>query len=86
MKLILSSFPAISLSFKLIFAISKLYSLLLLSMMLVLSDETISFFISNLKELNIVQDYHGYLFKYGKNKLQTNKITISQINKFFGFK
>ena len=46
----------------------------------------ISFFISNLKELNIVQEYHGDLFRYGKNKLQTNKIVISQVNKFFGFK
>ena len=46
----------------------------------------ISFFISNLKELNIVQDYKGNLFKFEKNKLQTNKITTSQVNKFFGFK
>jgi mitochondrial fission protein ELM1 len=46
----------------------------------------ISFFISNLRELNIVQDYEGYLFKFEKNKLQTNRITILQVNKFFGFK
>ena len=49
-------------------------------------NRKISFFISNLKELNIVQEYHGDLFKYGKSKLQTNKIVISQVNKFFGFK
>ena len=45
----------------------------------------ISFFISNLKELNIVQDYDGDLFKFKKNKLKTNKITILQVNKFFRF-
>ena len=49
-------------------------------------NKKISFFISNLKELNIVQDYHGDLFEFEKSKLQTNKITILQINKFFGFK
>ena len=49
-------------------------------------NRKISFFISNLKELNIVQDYKGNLFKFEKNKLQTNKITTSQVNKFFGFK
>tara|TARA_B100001109_G_scaffold180124_1_gene147618 strand:- start:372 stop:1280 length:909 start_codon:yes stop_codon:yes gene_type:complete len=49
-------------------------------------NRKISFFISNLKELNIVQDYEGNLFKFEKNKLQTNKITTSQVNKFFGFK
>lgn len=49
-------------------------------------NKKISFFISNLKELNIVQDYHGNLFEFEKSKLQTNKITISQVNKFFGFK
>ena len=49
-------------------------------------NRKISFFISNLKELNIVQDYHGNLYKFEKSKLQTNKITISQVNKFFGFK
>ena len=49
-------------------------------------NRKISFFISNLKELNNVQDYHGNLFKFEKSKLQTNKITILQINKFFGFK
>ena len=49
-------------------------------------NRKISFFISNLKELNIVQDYKGNLFKFEKNKLQTNKITTSQVNKFFGCK
>ena len=49
-------------------------------------NRKISFFISNLKELNIVQDYEGNLFKFEKSKLQTNKITTSQVNKFFGFK
>ena len=49
-------------------------------------NRKISFFISNLKELNIVQDYYGNLYKFEKSKLQTNKITISQVNKFFGFK
>ena len=49
-------------------------------------NRKISFFISNLKELNIVQDYEGDLFKFEKNKLQTNRITILQVNKFFGFK
>ena len=49
-------------------------------------NKKISFFISNLKELNIVQDYHGDLFEFEKSKLQTNKITILQVNKFFGFK
>ena len=49
-------------------------------------NRKISFFISNLKELNIVQDYKGDLFKFEKSKLQTNKITILQVNKFFGFK
>ena len=49
-------------------------------------NRKISFFTSNLKELNIVQDYHGNLYKFEKSKLQTNKITISQVNKFFGFK
>ena len=29
-------------------------------------NRKISFFISNLKELNIVQDYHGNLFKFEK--------------------
>ena len=49
-------------------------------------NRKISFFISNLRELNIVQDYEGDLFKFEKSKLQTNKITILQVNKFFGFK
>ena len=49
-------------------------------------NRKISFFISNLKELNIVQGYEGDLFKFEKNKLQTNRITILQVNKFFGFK
>ena len=51
------------------------------------SKETrkISIFISNLKALNIVQEYEGNLFKFEKNKLQTNKITALQVNKFFGF-
>ena len=49
-------------------------------------NRKISFFISNLKELNIVQDYEGDLFKFEKSKLQTNRITILQVNKFFGFK
>lgn len=49
-------------------------------------NRKISFFISNLRELNIVQDYKGDLFKFEKNKLQTNRITILQVNKFFGFK
>lgn len=49
-------------------------------------NRKISFFISNLRELNIVQDYKGNLFKFEKNKLQTNRITILQVNKFFGFK
>ena len=49
-------------------------------------NRKISFFISNLKELKIVQDFHGDLFEFEKSKLQTNKITISQVNKFFGFK
>ena len=46
----------------------------------------ISIFISNLKELNIAQDYEGNLFKFEKSKLQTNKITALQVNKFFRFK
>ncbi len=49
-------------------------------------NRKISFFISNLKELNIVQDYQGDLFQFEKSKLQTNKTTILQVNKFFGFK
>ena len=49
-------------------------------------NRKISFFISNLRELNIVQDYEGDLYKFEKNKLQTNRITILQVNKFFGFK
>ena len=49
-------------------------------------NKKISFFISNLKELNIVKDYEGDLFKFEKNKLRTNKISILQVNKFFGFK
>ena len=49
-------------------------------------NRKISFFISNLRKLNIVQDYEGDLFKFEKNKLQTNRITILQVNKFFGFK
>ena len=49
-------------------------------------NRKISFFISNLRELNIVQDYKGDLFKFEKSKLQTNRITILQVNKFFGFK
>ena len=49
-------------------------------------NRKISFFISNLRELNIVHDYEGDLFKFEKNKLQTNRITILQVNKFFGFK
>ena len=49
-------------------------------------NRKISIFISNLKELNIVQDYEGNLFKFEKSKLQTNKITALQVNKFFGFK
>ena len=49
-------------------------------------NRKISFFISNLRELNIIQDYEGDLFKFEKNKLQTNRITILQVNKFFGFK
>ena len=49
-------------------------------------NRKISFFISNLKELNIAQNYNGDLFEFKKSKLQTNKITILQVNKFFGFK
>ena len=49
-------------------------------------NRKISFFISNLRELNFVQDYEGDLFKFEKNKLETNRITILQVNKFFGFK
>ena len=48
-------------------------------------NRKISFFISNLRELNIVQDYQGDLFQFEKSKLQANKITILQVNKFFGF-
>ena len=49
-------------------------------------NKKISLFISNLKELNIVKDYDGDLFKFEKNKLKKNKITTLQVNKFFGFK
>ena len=49
-------------------------------------NKKISSFISNLKELNIVKDYEGDLFKFEKNRLQTNKISTLQVNKFFGFK
>ena len=49
-------------------------------------NKKISLFISNLKELNIVKDYEGDLFKFEKNKLQTNQISALQVNKFFGFK
>ena len=45
-------------------------------------NKKISFFISNLKKLNIVQDYNGDLFEFEKNKLQTNKMTILQVNQF----
>ena len=48
-------------------------------------NKKISFFISNLKELNIVKSYEGRLFKFKKNTLQTNKNSILQVNKFFGF-
>ena len=48
-------------------------------------NKKISMFISNLKELNIVRDYEGDLFKFEKNRLQTNKNSILQVNKFFGF-
>ncbi len=47
-------------------------------------NEKISSFISDLKKLNIVKDYEGDLFKFEKNRLQTNKNSILQINKFFG--
>ena len=49
-------------------------------------NKKISSFISNLKELNVVRDYEGDLFKFEKYKLQTNKTSILQVNKFFGFK
>ena len=49
-------------------------------------NKKISSFISDLKELNIVKDYEGDLFKFEKNKLQTNQISALQVNKFFGFK
>ncbi len=48
-------------------------------------NKKISKFISNLKELNVVRDYDGNLYKFEKNKLQTNKNCILQVNKFFGF-
>jgi len=49
-------------------------------------NKKIALFISNLKELNIVKNYEGDLYKYEKNRLQTNKDSILQVNKFFGFK
>ena len=49
-------------------------------------NKKISLFISNLKELNVAKDYEGDLFKFEKNKLQTNQISALQVNKFFGFK
>ena len=48
-------------------------------------NKKISMFISNLKELNVVKDYEGNLFKFEKDRLQTNKNSILQVNKFFGF-
>jgi len=48
-------------------------------------NKKISLFISNLKELNVVKNYEGDLFKFKKSKLQTNKKSILQVNKFFGF-
>ena len=48
-------------------------------------NKKISSFISNLRKLNIVKNYEGELFKFKKNKLQTNKYCILQVNKFFGF-
>ena len=48
-------------------------------------NKKISFFISNLKELNVVKNYEGDLFKFKKNRLHTNKNSILQVNKFFGF-
>ena len=32
------------------------------------------------------KDYEGDLFKFEKNRLETNKISTLQVNKFFGFK
>ena len=48
-------------------------------------NKKISMFISNLKELNIVKKYEGDLFKFKKNRLKTNKVSILKVNKFFGF-
>ena len=48
-------------------------------------NKKISLFIKNLKKLNIVKTFEGNLYKYSKNKLQTNKNTVLQINKFFRF-
>lgn len=48
-------------------------------------NRKISLFISNLRKLNIVKYYEGDLFKFKKNKLQTNKYSLLQVNKFFGF-
>ena len=49
-------------------------------------NKKILLFIENLKELKVVKSFQGDLFKYPKNKLQTNKKSILQVNKFFGFK
>ena len=49
-------------------------------------NRKIALFISNLKDLNVVKNYEGDLYKYEKNRLQTNKDSILQVNKFFGFK
>ncbi len=42
-------------------------------------------FIENLKKLGVAKSFEGDLFQFEKSKLQTNKITILQVNKFFGF-
>ncbi len=48
-------------------------------------NKKISLFIKNLRKLKIVKTFEGDLYEYSKNKLQTNKNTLLQINKFFRF-
>ena len=48
-------------------------------------NKKISLFILKLKELNIVKNYEGNLFKFKKNRLKTNKSSVLQVNNFFGF-
>ena len=44
----------------------------------------ITIFLNDLENLGIIKFFQNSIFKYKKQKLKTNKITISKVNKFLG--